>query len=329
VPTWILNGGFESTENGGAPWFIPSDSPTGCTFDIVESSDAANGSHFAKVTCYKAGQGINIFQPFNSIDIGAVYVVSAWMRKLAATANSGGLGCTLGIIGGHGLIASANLVSGAAWQKQVHVFKATAAQTGFGLYCYRASNGGGPDGTEVYTYVDTIEVARLPDRPARIVNGGLEDDAADPAPWHVLAANSTGGTLAVAQTDAVNAAYAGSNYLSIALPDVSTTIYFGLPMNVYAPLRYLVTFWLRSSSAGQVNLNCRLYVSNDDFSRNTYLPLTQSLTATAAWNQRANIIFQAAEWMTQFYFVCTRGGAAPGVVGTWFVDEFSMSEVVS
>ncbi|KAF2802122.1 uncharacterized protein BDZ99DRAFT_577093 [Mytilinidion resinicola] len=326
TPTWILNGGFESTDNGGYPWFVPDNSTTGCTWDIVESdTDAVNGTHYARVTCTAAGQGIYILQPFNAIEVGATYVLSVWMRKLAVTADNAGLGCMLSIVGGPGLITSGNLASGAAWAKQTNTWEATSsAGTGIALYCARAANGGAPDGTPVYTYIDSIEMYRVPDRPEIVTNGDLEDSATDPYPWYVLS-NSTGGTIAVQQADDTNAAYNGTNYLAVSLDQISTTIYVGLPVQITAPLRYLVTYYTRSPSYGVVNLNCRLCVSNDDYSRSTCISVN-SISATATWAQKTNIRFLADTWMTQMVFVCSRGTTNPDIVGQYFIDDFTMSE---
>ncbi|KAF2495398.1 hypothetical protein BU16DRAFT_389552 [Lophium mytilinum] len=326
TPTWILNGGFESTDNGGYPWFVPDNSTTGCTWDIVESAtDAVNGSHYARVTCTAAGQGIYILQPFNAIDVGATYVLSAWMRKLAVTADNGGVGCTVTIVGGPGLISSANLASGAAWVKQTNTWKATTSVgTGIALYCFRAANGGGPDGTPVYTYIDSIDMYRVPDRPDIVTNGDLEASPTNPAPWYVLS-NSTGGTIAVAQTDDTNAAYSGSNYLAVSLPQSNTMIYVGLPIQITAPIRYQASFYVRSPSYAVVSPICRLYVSNDNYSRSQYIS-TNSITATLTWAGKTNIRFQADTWMTQMVFTCSRGSANPDAVGQYFIDDFVMSE---
>lgn len=324
-----MNGGFESTDNDGAPWVVPSDSPTGCTWEIVESADAVNGTHFAIVTCYNAGEGIWITQPFQSIDVGATYVVSVWFRKLAGTTGSAGFGCTLSIEGGPGLISSGNLTPYAPWSKQTNTFKATAAETGFALYCIRAVNGGAPDGVATYTYIDSIDVYRIPDRGPIVINGDLEDSATSAAPWYLdtntTRTTSTYGTIAVAQTDATDAAYNGTNYLAISMPagPVTTTLYLDVPIAVTAPIRYQITFWIRSPTS-LVSSNCRQYVANDDFSKSTYLTIT-SPSPTATWVQKT-LRFQAQGWETRLVWVCTRGTQTPDVVSKYFIDDLVISE---
>ena len=110
-----------------------------------------NGTHFAIVTCHNAGEIIWIRQSFQSIDIGATYVVSSWFRKLTPGSDSAGFGCTFGIVNGAGLLTSANLTPYSPWSKQINTFKATAATTGILISCYRAMNGGAPDGVATYT----------------------------------------------------------------------------------------------------------------------------------------------------------------------------------
>lgn len=200
------------------------------------------------------------------------------------------------------------------------------------ISCGRAANGGSPNGAAAYTYIDSIDVYRIPDRPAILINGGLETSASSYTPWYIdtdtTRTTSTAGTIAVAQTDSTNAAYNGTNYLAVSIPaaSTSTTLYFGIPIAVTGPIRYLISYYTRSPSAGSVNLSCRIFVANNDFSKSANIVASQSLVASATWAQKTNLRFQAVGWETRLVFACTRGIAMPDIVGQYFIDDLVMTE---
>jgi len=160
----------------------------------------------------------------------------------------------------------------------------------------------------------------------------LEDSAISPAPWFIdtnsTRTTASSATISAAHSDSLNTAYNGSNYLAISMPGgpTATFLYLEIPISVTTPIRYLISFFARSPIAGVVNLNLRLLVANDDFSKTQNLVSSNSFVAGATWSAKSNIRFQAQGWETKLVFVFTRSIQSPGVPGQYFIDDLVMSE---
>ena len=160
----------------------------------------------------------------------------------------------------------------------------------------------------------------------------MEDSAISPAPWFIntSSARTTASsvTIAVAHSDFLNTAYNGSNYLAISMPGspTATFLYLEIPISVTTSIRYLISFFAHSQTAGVVNLNPRLLVANDVFSKTQNLVSSNSFVAGATWSAKSNIRFQGQGWETKSVFVFTRSIQTPDVPGQYFIDDLVMSE---
>jgi len=163
-----------------------------------------------------------------------------------------------------------------------------------------------------------------------VINGGLEDSSISTEPWRIdtnsTRTTATSGTIAIAQTDPINQAYKGTNYLAISLPGSSTGtfLYLEIPISVTSPIRYLISYFTRTTTPGL--LNVRLMLTNDDFSKSTNIVSGTPMNPTITWAQKTNLRFQVQGWETKLVFVFLRTTASPSTVVECFIDELTISE---